>query len=53
MKLHVESTCCNRGGPWVSTTLTEEVSHYIEVRWCRNEAQADYVGVDQLEIFVH
>ncbi len=49
----VGSTCCNRGGPWFSTTLTEEVSENIEVRWCRNEPQADYVGVDQLEIFVH
>ena len=46
------STCCNRGGPWFSTSLTEEVSDDIEVRWCQ-ERQLKYVGVDQLEIFVH
>ena len=49
----VGSTCCNRGGPWFRTPLTEEVSDDIEVRWCRNEPYNDYVGVDQLEIFVH
>ena len=49
----VGSTCCNRGGPWFSTPLTEEVCDDIEVRWCRNEHRAVYIGVDQLEIFVH
>ena len=49
----IGSTCCNRGGPWFSTTLTEEVSDDIEVRWCHNGRKTDYVGVDQLEIFVH
>ena len=49
----VKSNCCNRGGPWFSTTLTEEVSDDIEVRWCHNINAIGYVGVDQLEIFVH
>ena len=48
----IGSTCCNRGGPWFSTTLTEEVSDDIEVRWCQDYRQKN-VGVDQLEIFVH
>ena len=48
------STCCDRGGPWFNTTLNQEVSNDIEVRWCFNGdgANEDY-GVDQLEIYVH
>ena len=48
----VGSTCCNRGGPWFTATLTQEVSNDIEVRWCCRQHDR-YVGVDQLEIFVH
>ena len=50
----VNSTCCNRGGPWFSTTLTEEVSDDIEVRWCHfDQRTPEYIGVHQLEIFVY
>ena len=49
----VQSTCCDRGGPWFKATLTEEVSDDIEVRWCHNQKYGKYVGVDQLEILVH
>ena len=48
----VGSTCCDRGGPWFTATLTQEVSDDIEVRWCCR-LHYRYVGVDQLEIFVH
>ena len=50
----VNSNCCSRGGPWFSTTLSEEVSNDIGVRWCYSEQRTpEYFGVDQLEIFVH
>ena len=48
------STCCDRGGPWFTATLSEEVSDDIEVRWCHsNEDLYDDIGVDQLEIFIY
>ena len=48
------STCCNRGGPWFTTTLSQEVSDGIEVRWCFNsEASNEDIGVEQLEIYVY
>ena len=48
------STCCNRGGPWFTTTLSQEVSGDIEVRWCFGEASGNEdVGVEQLEIYVY
>ena len=28
------STCCDRGGPWFTTTLSQEVRNDIEVRMC-------------------
>ena len=49
------STCCNRGGPWFTTTLSQGASDDIEVRLClANSAisTTDNLGVDQLEIFV-
>ena len=48
------STCCNRGGPWFTITLNQEVSDDIEVRWCFNHAASDEdIGVEQLEIYVY
>ena len=47
-------TCCNRGGPWFTTTLSQEASDDIEVRWCFNEASSNEdIGVEQLEIYVY
>ena len=49
------STCCDRGGPWFTNTLSQEVSDDIEVRWCFGEGGGtnEGVGVDQLEILVY
>ena len=48
------STCCDRGGPWFTTTLSQEVSDDIEVRVCHNHAiGSEKIGVDQLEIFIY
>ena len=48
------STCCDRGGPWFTTTLDQEVSDDIEVRICHtNYAVYEDIGVDQLELFLH
>ena len=46
------STCCDRGGPWFTTTLSEEVSDDIEVRWC-TDFQDEESGVEQLEIYIN
>ena len=47
------STCCNPGGPWFTTTLSQEVSDDIEVRWCFDEESSNEdIGVEQLEIFI-
>ena len=43
------STCCDRGGPWFTTTLSQEVSDNIEVRWC-TDGRGEESGVEQLEI---
>ena len=48
------STCCDRGGPWFSTMLTQEVSDNIEVRMCHYHLpRSEIIGVDQLEIFIY
>ena len=49
------STCCDRGGPWFTTTLNQEVSNDIEVRMCHTNTTSDLsdIGVDQLEIFIY
>ena len=48
------STCCDRDGPWFTTTLSQEVSDNIEVRMCNfYYADTENIGVDQLEIFVY
>ena len=46
------STCCDRGGPWFTTTLSQEVRDDIEVRWCNNNINDD-IGVDQFEILIY
>ena len=49
------SNCCDRGGPWFTTTLSQEVSDNIEMRMCFGE-QSDHeedIGVEQLEIYVY
>ena len=49
----INSSCCSRGGPWFTTTLSQKVMDDIEVRVCHsNEAFYENIGVDQLEIFV-
>ena len=48
------STCCDRGGPWFTTTLSQEVSDDIEVRMCFYHSSADEnIGVDELEILTY
>ena len=48
------STCCDRGGPWFTTTLIQEVSDEIEVRWCFGEDSSNEdIGLVQLEIYVN
>ena len=46
------STCCDRGGPWFNTTLSQEVSTDIEVRWCTSVSSED-IGVEELEIYIN
>ena len=46
------STCCDRGGPWFTTTLLEATSDDIEVRWCSNYDYED-IRVEQLEIYIN
>ena len=46
------STCCDRGGPWFTTTLSQEVRDDIEVRMCNNDINDD-IGVDQFEILIY
>ena len=48
------STCCDRGGPWFTTTLSQEVSDEIELRWCfHEESSNEDIGMEQLEIYVY
>ena len=49
------SNCCNRGGPWFTTTEHQEVSDDIEVRVCMVETGSaqDDIGVAQLQIYVN
>ena len=47
------STCCDRGGPWFTTTLSQEASDDIEVRLCLDEGKNnENIGIEQLEILV-
>ena len=47
------STCCDSGGPWFSTTLSQEASDDIEVRLCLDEGKGNEdIGIEQLEILV-
>ena len=48
------STCCDRGGPWFTTTLSQEVRDDIEVRMCTTvRLQFENLGVDELEIYIY
>ena len=48
------STCCDRGGPWFTTTLSQEVRDDIEVRMCTFDVlSAENLGVDELEIYIY
>ena len=47
------STCCDHGGPWFTTTLSQEVSDDIEVRMCVHHHTLSNLGVDQLEIYIN
>ena len=48
------STCCNRGGPWFSTSVDQEVNDDIEVRICfYNRSPDDDLGLEQLEIYIN
>ena len=49
-----ESTCCDRGGPWFTTTLSQEVRDDIEVRMCSHHVlSSENIGVDELEIYIY
>ena len=48
------STCCNRGGPWFSTSTDQEVNDDIEVRICFDRPSIwDDLGLEQLEIYIN
>ena len=46
------SSCCDRGGPWFTRTLYQEVHDDIEVRWCKSGIGED-IGVEVLEIYIY
>ena len=48
----VGSTCCDRGGPWFTTTLNYTASDDIEVRMCLRNGGLN-IGVEQLEIYTY
>ena len=46
--------CCDRGGPWFNTTLSQEVSDDIEVGVCLDQPSTNEdIGINQLEVFVY
>ena len=48
------STCCDRGGPWFTTTLSQEVRDDIDLGWCLDQGPNDEdVAVDLLEIYIY
>ena len=48
------STCCNRGGPWFTTTLSQEASADIEIRMCHTHVSGtEYIGLGKLEILIN
>ena len=48
------STCCDRGGPWFTTPLSQEVRDDIEVRMCLHHPLSnENLGVDELEIYIY
>ena len=47
------STCCDRGGPWFTTTLSQDVSDDIEVRMCSAVTVFENIGVEELEVYIY
>ena len=48
------STCCDSGGPWFTTTLSQEASDDIEVGLCLDQPSTDEdIGITQPEVFVY
>ena len=48
------STCCDRGGPWFTTTLNQEASSNIEVRMCSYHVSGtENIGVDGLKLYIY
>ena len=48
-----DSTCCERNGPWFTTTVTE-TSDDIEVRMCHYfDYRTEIIGVELLEIYIY
>ena len=48
------STCCDRGGPWFTTTLSQEARDDIEVRMCSSHLlHSENIGVEELEIYIY
>ena len=48
------STCCDRGGPWFTTTLSDTVKDAIEVRMCLLDQFGNVdIGIDLLEIYIY
>ena len=50
--VQVHGSSCDRGGPWFTTTLYQEVQDDIEVQWCKSGI-SENVGVEVLEIYVY
>ena len=48
----VNSACCDRGGPWFNTALSQETDDDIEIRWCMSEQHSNDDTVEQLEIYI-
>ena len=46
------STCCDRGGPWFTTTLSQEVRDDVEMRMSHYTTYEN-IGVDQFEILIY
>ena len=48
------STCCDRRGPWFTTTLSDTVKDAIEVRMCLLDQIGNVdIGIDLLEIYIY
>ena len=53
-KYYGSVSCCDRGGPWFTTTLSQEVSDDIEVRMCLlDQIGNEDIGIELLEIYIY